>query len=134
MNTDIVISQADGRPMYLQIMDQIRLRIALGDWPAGQKIPSIRDLAVGLRVSVITVKRAYLELERQGALVTRQGLGSFVAESGALDTLRFERELDQHLRESLEIAGLLGLTLAELISRLQTMQGFHVQSAKDEHD
>ncbi len=120
--------------MYLQIMDQIRLRIAVGDWAAGQKIPSIRDLAVGLRVSVITVKRAYLELEREGALVTRQGLGSFVAESGALDTLRFERELDQHLRGALDIAGLLGLTLADLISRLQTMQGFPIRSARDEHD
>ncbi len=134
MNADIVISQADGRPMYLQIMDQIRLRIAVGDWPAGQKIPSIRDLAIGLRVSVITVKRAYLELERQGALVTRQGLGSFVAESGTLDTLRFERELDQHLRESLKIGELLGLTPADLISRLQTMQGVHIQPTRDEYD
>ena len=57
MHSDLVISQTDGRPMYLQIMDQIRQRIAVGDWEQGQEIPSIRQLAVSLRVSVITVKR-----------------------------------------------------------------------------
>ena len=65
--------------MYLQIMEQIRHRIAVGDWPPGQEIPSIRALAVAMQVSVITVKRAYLELEREGVIVTRQGKGSFVA-------------------------------------------------------
>src|SRR5260221_7792201 len=63
---DLIISKADGRPMYLQIMEQIKQRVAVGDWARGAEIPSIRQLAVGLRVSVITVKRAYLELEREG--------------------------------------------------------------------
>ena len=61
--------------MYLQIMEQIRHRIAVGDWQPGQEIPSIRALAVATAVSVITVKRAYLELERAGVIVTRQGKG-----------------------------------------------------------
>lgn len=60
MHSGIHISQADARPMYAQIMEQIRARIATGDWPAGKELPSIRALAAGLSVSVITVKRAYL--------------------------------------------------------------------------
>ncbi len=60
MYSNLYISQTDARPMYLQIMEQIRARIAAGDWPAGKELPSIRALAAGLNVSVITVKRAYL--------------------------------------------------------------------------
>jgi GntR family transcriptional regulator len=65
-HSGIVLSRAGGRPMYLQIMEQIRQRIAVGDWPAAQPLPSIRQLATDLGVSVITIKRAYLELEREG--------------------------------------------------------------------
>ena len=79
MLSGIVLSHADGRPMYLQIMEQIRRRIAVGDWKAGQPLPSIRQLAVDLQVSVITVKRAYLELEREGVIATQHGKGSVVA-------------------------------------------------------
>ena len=82
----LLISHADPRPMYLQIMEQIRHRIAVGDWPAGQELPSIRALAARSQVSVITVKRAYLELERDGVIVTRQGKGSFVADTADLST------------------------------------------------
>ena len=60
MHSDILISQSDGRPMYLQIMEQIKQRVAVGEWAPGEEIPSIRQLAVSLSVSVITVKRAYL--------------------------------------------------------------------------
>jgi GntR family transcriptional regulator len=66
MDSGIIISQSDKRPIYLQIIEQVKRRIALGDWTEGQPIPSIRQLAVDLQVSVITVKRAYLELEREG--------------------------------------------------------------------
>ncbi len=72
--------------MYLQIMEQIRHRVAVGDWQPGQEIPSIRAMAVDLRVSVITVKRAYLELEREGVIVSRQGRGSFIADKVDLGT------------------------------------------------
>ena len=72
------LSQSDKRPMYLQIMEQIKQRIVVGDWENGQPIPSIRQLAVDLQVSVITVKRAYLELEREGVIVTQHGKGSYV--------------------------------------------------------
>src|SRR5690606_29810177 len=82
MNTRLHISQTDARPMYLQIMEQVRARIASGDWAAGRELPSIRAMAAALEVSVITVKRAYLELEQEGLIVTRHGKGSFVAASG----------------------------------------------------
>ena len=65
--------------MYLQIMEQIRRRIAVGDLIAGQPLRSIRQLAADLQISVITIKRAYLELERDGVIATQHGKGSVVA-------------------------------------------------------
>jgi len=108
--------------MYLQIMEQIRHRVATGDWLPGQEIPSIRQLAVDLRVSVITVKRAYLELERSGVIVTRQGKGSFVAEDANLGTSLKKQELDEHLAAAVDIARLLDLDAAALEARLRTVQ------------
>src|ERR1700735_5073184 len=99
MHSDIVLSQSDGRPMYLQIMDQIRQKIAVGEWPAGTEIPSIRQLAIKLGVSVITIKRAYLELERDGVIVTQHGKGSFVAPDPSLSPRLVEEEMDGHLHQ-----------------------------------
>jgi GntR family transcriptional regulator len=73
MHSNFVISQSDRRPMYLQIMEQIKQKIAVGDWREGDPIPSIRQMAADLKVSVITVKRAYLELEHEGVIVTQHG-------------------------------------------------------------
>jgi GntR family transcriptional regulator len=115
----LLISQADPRPMYLQIMEQIRHRIAIGDWAAGYELPSIRALAATVQVSVITVKRAYLELEREGVIVTRQGKGSFVAESAGLSVKLRRDELDEHLTAAAEIGGVLGLTAEEMAARLR---------------
>ena len=89
--------------MYLQIMEQIRRRIAVGDWQPGHELPSIRALAAAVQVSVITVKRAYLELERDGVIVTRQGKGSFVADSADLGTQLRRDELDEHLSAAADI-------------------------------
>lgn len=122
MNTDLHISQTDARPMYLQIVEQVRARIASGEWPAGQELPSIRALAAAIRVSVITVKRAYLDLESEGVIVTRHGKGSFVADSGrgsAASELQ-RGKLEAHLREAAEIARQLGMTDDELEARLRS--------------
>jgi GntR family transcriptional regulator len=115
----LLISQADRRPMYLQIMEQIRHRIAVGDWLPGRELPSIRVLAAAVQVSVITVKRAYLELERDGVIATRQGRGSFVADSADLSTQLRREEVDEHLSAAAEIAQELGLTSDELVLRLR---------------
>jgi GntR family transcriptional regulator len=114
-----VISQFDKRPMYLQIMEQIKQRIAVGDWTEGQAIPSIRQLAVDLQVSVITVKRTYLELEREGIIVTQQGKGSHVASNAGLGMRLREQELEQHLEQATRIAAMLGIQPRELEHRLR---------------
>jgi GntR family transcriptional regulator len=119
MHSDLVISQSDGRPMYLQIMEQIRQRVAVGDWVQGKEIPSIRQLAVTLRVSVITVKRAYLELEREGVIVTQQGKGSIVAPDPGLGSKLYDQELTQHIERIAQLGELLGLTPKELASRVR---------------
>ena len=119
MHSDLVISQSDGRPMYLQIMEQIRQRVAVGDWVQGKEIPSIRQLAVTLRVSVITVKRAYLELEREGVIVTQQGKGSIVAPDPGLGSKLYDQELTQHVERIAQLGELLGLTPKELASRVR---------------
>lgn len=122
MHSALHISQTDARPMYLQIMEQIRQRIAVGDWGPGKELPSIRTLAVTLRVSVITVKRAYEELESEGVIVTRHGRGSFVADRAALASDLQEQKLDEHLAEAANLARLLGLNDEDLLTRLRRVR------------
>jgi GntR family transcriptional regulator len=119
MHSDLNISHADPRPMYLQIMEQIRRRIALGDWPAGHELPSIRTLAVATQVSVITVKRAYMELEHEGLIVTRAGKGSVVSDNIELASIVRLQELGQHLAAAAEIGRQLGLSARDMEKRLR---------------
>jgi GntR family transcriptional regulator len=105
--------------MYLQIMEQIKQRIAVRDWVAGQAIPSIRQLAVSIGVSVITVKRAYLELEREGVIVTRQGKGCFVTPDPEVSMRIRERELTQQLEQAARSAALMGLSSRDLEKRIR---------------
>jgi GntR family transcriptional regulator len=105
--------------MYLQIMEQIRARIAAGDWSAGKELPSIRALASALNVSVITIKRAYLDLENEGVIVTRHGKGSFVADVNGLAGELKDAQLEQHLAEAAAIGRQLGLSPEELAERLR---------------
>jgi GntR family transcriptional regulator len=119
MKTSIVLSQTDGRPMYLQIMEQIRQRVVLGDWKPGEQIPSIRAMAIALQISVITVKRAYLELEREGVIVTEHGKGSIVAPDPYLGSRLYDKEFEEHLRQVVRIGTLLGLTEEEIVERLR---------------
>jgi GntR family transcriptional regulator len=119
MHTSIVISQTDGRPMYLQIMEQIRQTVAAGEWKPGEQIPSIRALAIALQVSVITVKRAYLELEREGVILTQHGKGSIVAPDPDLGQRLYIEEFEEHLRQVVRIGTLLGMTEREIVERLR---------------
>jgi GntR family transcriptional regulator len=117
MHSDIVISQSDGRPMYLQIMEQVKQRVAVGEWAPGDQIPSIRELAMALRVSVITIKRAYLELEREGVILTQQGKGSVVAPNSGLSPQLYHEELSERLDEVVRLGELLGLSSDEIARR-----------------
>ncbi len=102
MTEGLFLSQQDSRPMYVQIMEQIKQKIRAGDWPAGHPLPSIRELSVSTKVSVITVKRAYTELETEGVIVTQAGRGSFVADVVDIQKNLIETELEKY------IAGLIG--------------------------
>lgn len=115
----LFLSQTDSRPMYLQIIEQVKLKILAGDWPQGQALPSIRELAASTRVSVITVKRAYLELEHQGLIVTQQGRGSFVANTDSLQVNLRQAQLEKHIEALLDTAKQFGLSDKELLSQVQ---------------
>lgn len=129
----LVLSQSDKRPIYLQIMEQIKQRIAVGDWVEGQPIPSIRQLAVDLQVSVITVKRAYYELEREGVIITQQGKGSRVSSTPGLGARLREQELQEHLEKAARIAAQLGMPSNQLQSRLREA-GDRVAEAEKEKE
>jgi GntR family transcriptional regulator len=119
MHSGIVISQTDTRPMYLQIMEQVKQRVAVGEWAPGTEIPSIRQLAIDLRVSVITIKRAYLELEREGVILTQQGKGSMVSPNPDLSPRLCNEELTEHLDQAVRLGELLGLSSEEIALRLR---------------
>lgn len=95
---DLIISNSSNRPIYEQITMQIKELILTGELQPGQKLPSIRALANGLRISAITTKRAYTDLEAQGFIETVQGKGSFVT-GGNVELLREERrrQIEQRL-------------------------------------
>jgi GntR family transcriptional regulator len=117
--------------MYLQIMEQIRQRIAVGDWPAGQPLPSIRQMSTDLQISVITVKRAYFELEREGVIATQQGKGSVVADGAGVGARIYEQDLAKHLEQVVRLGALLGLTPKEIQSRLRETLERLAAPAKD---
>lgn len=109
------ISAAAPGALYRQIVDGIKREIADGRLAPGNELPSFRALAEQLLVSLITVKRAYEELEREGIVFRRQGLGTFVAEGG-LDRSR-EAKLAQareHFEKGIEEAAEAGLKNAEI--------------------
>ena len=112
---NILISNASGKPIYEQITSQIKAMILSGELEAGAALPSIRLLAKELRISVITTKRAYEELERDGFIVTAPGRGSFVAEKN-LDFVREERlrQAEEHLQKAVSCARSVGMTEEEL--------------------
>ena len=112
---DIILSNVDGTPIYEQIVTQIKELILTGELQPGQKLPSIRALANGLRISVITTKRAYTDLEAQGFIETVQGKGSFVT-GGNVELLREERrrQIEQRLMRLVEDARAAGIGVDEL--------------------
>jgi GntR family transcriptional regulator len=116
--SNIVLSQTGG-PLYQQIVNQMKQKIAVGEWAPGQEIPSIRQLAADLRVSVITVKRAYLEMEHAGLIVTQHGKGSFVATDIVSGSEIFKQEMLGHLEEAARLGTSIGMSEREIISRLR---------------
>ena len=122
--SNIILTHASHQPIYVQIIDQIKRLVACGDWPLGQEIPSIRALASGLKVSVITVKRAYAELENENVITTQQGKASIVAIDVPDLSMRLkEDELNGLLIQSIEVARQLGVRPTQLHDKLSTLIG-----------
>lgn len=119
---DIIISNSGGQPIYEQICRQIKGAIATGKLLPGEPLPSIRSLARDLRISVITTKRAYEELERDGFIQTVAGKGSFVAQQDLeLAKESSLREIEEHLTAALELSRQIGMPLEELNSILNVL-------------
>lgn len=112
----LFLSQNDSRPMYLQIMEQIKQKVRAGDWPAGHALPSIRELSVSTQVSVITVKRAYTELEQEGVIVTQAGRGSFVADVVDVQKTLLDAELEKYIAGVINAGHALGLSDNQILA------------------
>ena len=121
---DIILSNSSGEPIYRQIVTQIKAQITSGTLTAGDALPSMRLLAQQLRISVITTKRAYEELERDGFIENFTGRGCFVKAQNK-EFLREEiiRQTEEQLSKACEIARQGGLTLDELHELLDLMYG-----------
>lgn len=119
---DIIISNSSGQPIYEQICRQVKGAVASGKLKPGEPLPSIRNLARDLRISVITTKRAYEELERDGFICTVAGKGSFVAQQD-IELARESslREIEEHLTAALELSRQIELPISELQNILQVL-------------
>ena len=113
---DIIISNSSGKPIYEQITGQIKNLILSGSLKPGDPLPSMRLLAKELRISVITTKRAYEDLERDGFITTMVGKGSFVREAN-VELVREERLrlVEKHLTAAVEVARQSGILEEELL-------------------
>ena len=119
---NILISNSSGQPIYEQIFVQIKNLILKGDLSEGDSLPSMRVLAKELRISVITTKRAYEELERNGLIVSLTGKGSFITGTN-IDLIKEEnlKNIEISIQDIVDNAKTYDLSLNELIDMLTTI-------------
>ena len=119
----ILIDNRTGAPIYDQIFTQIKGQILSGELRADESLPSIRGLAKDLRISVITTKRAYDELEKEGYLYTVAGKGCYVAERNT-QILRESQliQLERHLQEALRLAPTCDLTTEDIVGLIRVLE------------
>lgn len=117
---NLLIDNKTGVPIYDQIYAQIKAQIISGELTEDEPLPSIRGLAKDLRISVITTKRAYEELEREGFIYTMPGKGSFIAPKN-VELLREEnlKKIEAHMQEILKLAAVCNLSDRELKEMFQ---------------
>lgn len=119
---DIIITNQSDRPIYEQIMDQIKAQIMNGELKEGDALPSMRLLAKELRISIITTKRAYEELEREGYIESYTGKGSFIKgvnHEMVKESVMFE--IENLMEEVLEKAALAKVPFDELVERMKLL-------------
>ena len=120
MSVDIIISNNANKPIYEQITSQIKAMIMSGELQAGDAIPSMRALAKSIHVSVITVQKAYEELQRDGFIETTVGRGSFVsAQNKAFYQEAQQRIAEEHLKIAADIGRINNISLESLIEVLK---------------
>ena len=120
---DILMSNSCGRPIYQQIYDQVKNAILSGELREGDMLPSIRALAKDLRISVITTKRAYEELEQGGYIYTAAGKGCFVSQkSSGMVYEEHLKKIEEHMGEIARLAGSSGITEGQLIEMYRVLQ------------
>ena len=119
---EILISNSSGKPIYEQITSQLKNLIITGALAEGEPLPSMRLLAKELRISVITTKRAYSDLERDGFIETVSGKGCFVAQKN-LEFVREEhlRMAEEHLSQAVDLARSSGISYEELCEILRVL-------------
>jgi len=119
---NLIISNSSGKPIYEQITAQIKNSILSGELQEGEALPSMRALAKDLRISVITTKRAYEDLERDGFVVTVAGKGCFAAPRN-LELMREEqrKRIEQTLEQAVEQAQAASITLEEMQQMLSLL-------------
>ncbi len=121
---EIIIRNTGDIPIYEQITRQVKSLILRGELKEGEALPSMRLLARDLRISVITTKRAYEELEREGFITTVPGKGCFVAPRN-LELVREDalRRVEEHLSAAVEVARTAAISLEELEETLTILYG-----------
>ena len=121
---DFKLDPKSGVPFYRQIIDQIRYGVASGDLKVGEQLPTVRALAVQLKVNLNTVSKAYRELEIQSVLETQQGTGTFIDSIRVqISTEERQNKIANICSEFLSIASSYGFSIEEMINELKKRQG-----------
>ena len=116
---EIIISNSTSKPIYEQITSQIKQMIMSGELKSGESIPSMRSLAKSLHISVITVQKAYEDLQKDGFIETTVGRGSFVrADNKEYIQEEKQREIESCLQKAIELSKENGISLSKLIELL----------------
>lgn len=117
---EIIISNNSNKPIYEQIVDQFKAMVMNGELQHGEAIPSMRGLAKSLHVSVITVQKAYEQLQRDGFIETTVGRGSFISvKSKDFYQEEQQRKIEEHLQEAVELAKRSNIKLETIVQLLQ---------------
>lgn len=121
---NIFIDNKSGKPIYEQMYSQIKMQIINSTLSQDEPLPSIRNLAKDLRISVITTKRAYDELEREGFIYTIAGKGCFVAQKNT-ELLREEnlKKIESHIDEIIRLSASCNLKKQDIIDMFNVMEG-----------
>ena len=117
---EIIISNNTSKPIYEQITSQFKQMIMSGELKAGESIPSMRSLAKSLHVSVISVQRAYEDLQKDGFIETTVGRGSFVSSFNKnFVQEEKQREIEEHSQKAVDLGKESGINLSKLIDLLK---------------